>query len=393
MDGAVDGTTDGPTDRPPLCTANQPLRCEAGSLVRCNGNGTAELTEPCQLGCVAADLRCVELVPSNGLAKYLDMASSQPDFSLGDFTTFNTDTGEVLNSGDPVTVHSDIIAQTGNPGIPMIRVFAVRSLSTKSLTVRGRSAFAVVASGEIKIGGMLWIAGIGTSGAGAFNDAGCRGQDSIGDGGGAGGGGFGSKGGAGAGGVAQSGGSHFTLGAAGGNPSGEPSLVPLRGGCDGGNTNGNGGGAIQLVSRSSISILAEGKIVANGGGGYFGGGAGGGILLEAPTVVISGYLLANGGGGGNTMTCDSGQYGRFDGAPALGSPFCKTPGPSPLTFGPGGRGGAGSEPATDAEGSIWNYGGSGGGGYGRIRINTTSGDFTGAGIVSPNASRGTIVTR
>ncbi len=392
-DASADGAADAPGDGPPLCTANQPLRCEAGSLVRCNGNGTAELKESCPLGCVASDLRCTELVPSNGLAKYFAVASGQPDLDLGDSATINTDTGEVKVFSVPVAVYSDTVAQPGPPGTPAIRVFAVRSLRGNGVTVRGRGAFAVVASGGIVIDGVFSVSGYGASGPGAFNDVGCRGQNSLGEGGGAGGGGFGSKGSAGAIGFAQSGGAHFTLGAAGGSPSGEPTLVPLRGGCDGGSSNGNGGGAMQLVSRTEILILGNGRVAANGEGGYSGGGAGGGILLEAPTVTISGNVVANGGGGGNGIICGAGHAGLLDARPAPGSPFCRTPGNSPLVFGPGGSGGAGSDPPHDAEGGFYDYGGHGGGGYGRIRINTASGDFSATGVVSPSATKGTIVTR
>lgn len=395
-DAAVDGAVDGPSDAAPLCTANQPLRCEMSSLVRCNGDGTAELNEPCPLGCVEADLRCVDLVPSNGLIQYLSMSSSQPDLDLGASATINTDTGEVRAGGVSLTVFSNSMTQSAPPGIPAIRVFVVRSLTAKDVSVIGKSSLAITASNDIKINGLFTVSGYqGSSGAGAFNENACRGQAAPqGGGGGVGGGGFGSLGGAGGGGFGISGGSFYYPGGAGGASTGNALLEPLRGGCDGGGSLAYGGGAVQLVSRTQI--LVRGVIAANGTTGDSGGGAGGGILLEAPSVEVSGSVVANGGGGGSSgggsFLCGLGQDGRTDATPASGSPFCNRGMPS-LAFGAGGHGGAGTIAATDGDGGLVNYGGHGGGGYGRIRINTASGDFLTTGIVSPTPSKGTLVTR
>ncbi len=169
-------------------------------------------------------------------------------------------------------------------------------------------------------------------------------------------------------------------GAPGGRTYGVPEIVPLiggsAGGCLGGGTctaGGSGGGAIQIVAGTSITVRALGAIHAGGGGAQqgHGGGAGGAILLEAPSVTVMGALAANGGGGSpSTVASD----GTADDQPALGV----------------GGGGNGSAAAMlnggDATTAMW---ASGGGGAGRIRINTASGTPTVAAGATISPSLGT----
>ena len=139
---------------------------------------------------------------------------------------------------------------------------------------------------------------------------------------------------------------------------------PLVGGSAGGVsflTNGgepNGGGALQLVAGKSIVVGASGAISLPGGGGdrgdaqisgpggygAGGGGSGGALLVEAPSVRVDGTLAANGEAGGGTG--DGAAPGAFR-----------------------------TTEARAAEG--------GGGGAGRIRINTRSGHAVITGVVSP----------
>src|SRR5438105_7785333 len=58
-----------------FCVANQVLRCTGNDLVRCNADGTGEMSATCALGCQASGPRCLDVSPSNGLAGYLDMAA------------------------------------------------------------------------------------------------------------------------------------------------------------------------------------------------------------------------------------------------------------------------------------------------------------------------------
>lgn len=169
---------------------------------------------------------------------------------------------------------------------------------------------------------------------------------------------------------------------------------PLRGGCNSGafsSLAGRGGGAIQLVSRTKITI--SGVVAANGSSNT-GGGSGGGILLEAPVVEVPGSVVANGGaGGGGCAFPTPAENGRLDATPAMGGPAC--------VFGArGGNGGAGGSGAgigvsvdMTGHGASAGFGGHGGGGVGRIRANTKSGGLHATGIFSPNPTTGTLATR
>lgn len=400
VDVHPDGAVGGPSDQPhgsqqPLCTANQPLRCDHGSLVRCNGNGTAEQSEPCPLGCVEADLRCADVAPSNGLAAFLDQASGAADLNLGSFGTIDTDSGTVTADFAFVDVKNATVSQSSGP---TVRVLIVRSLTANHVTVTGTRALAIVSSGDVKITGEFTAsATFGTPGPGAFGDYVCNGGDRSarpGVAGGAGGGGFGSPGGAG--GSARRGGYGEEPGAAGGKVTGNESLVPLRGGCDGGieyRTRGAGGGAIQLVSRTQIVV--SGKVAANGSWNEGGGGSGGGILLEAPIVDVSGGVVANGGGGTGGLGPSPAENGRLDANPAAGGPG-SNPGDGDAV-GRGGNGGAGAigaEPGQSVDDATRRtFAGHGGGGYGRIRVNTVPGGVRGPGFFSPTRSEGPLGTR
>jgi hypothetical protein len=113
----------------------------------------------------------------------------------------------------------------------------------------------------------------------------------------------------------------------GGLAVGDPSLVPLRGGCQGGigggSTGGGGGGAFQISATGTITIGDGGVLAATGGGapastsGGNGGGAGGGILLVSPTAAVfgtSGAARAHGGSGGEGCGgCGTAQDAGGDG--------------------------------------------------------------------------------
>lgn len=395
--GVDDGGPGTPTSG---CTANQLLRCDGSSLVRCNSDGTAEITGACSLGCSVSPLHCTDIDPSNGLARYLDMAAGEPDLDLGTKATINTKDGTVTVDGKSVVVRSALVAQ---PSAPTILVFIVHSLTANDVTVTGDTsgnsggnAFALVSEGDIKIGGVFNASATGNArGPGVYDDAICKGGSSALSGSslsGTGGGGFGSAGGAG-GSASTADGS--ATGGSGGKPTGTPTLIPLRGGCDSGHpdgtnpsTGGAGGGAIQLVSRSRVSVIG---VVAANGSSLYGGGSGGGILIEAPTVEVTGSVVTNGGAGSGGCLGPGGD-GRLDATPAQGG-TC-TSGEA----GAGGNGGAGATAATDGasvhlSNSDAALAGHGGGGVGRIRINTAPGGFHRAGLFSPDPSTGAIATR
>jgi hypothetical protein len=379
-----------------VCTPNQTLRCDAGSLVRCKDDGTAEQSESCALGCSSTEVRCNDIAPSNGLAPQLDMTAGEPDLDLGTTATINTDDGTVMVDGNPIVVRSTIVGQTE---APVIRVFIVRSLAAADVTVTGSNALAIVSNGDVSIRGTFAAsAHAAVPGPGRFNNSTCQGNTGIAGAGGAfagsGGGGFGSSGGSGGSATNERG---TAAGGAGGSPTGNPLLIPLRGGCDAGPWSGGssflgtGGGAIQFVSRTGIFVTG---VVAANGSSQTGGGSGGGILLEAPVVQVAGKVVANGGAGADVCLgrLVTGEDGRLDATPAIGAAAC-----DPDVGSQGGNGAAGSTAAgagiSHTVASAITFPGGGGGGVGRIRVNTASGGVDATGVFSPGPSTGTIGTR
>lgn len=380
------------------CAANQALRCDGANVVRCNADGTAEVSEPCALGCSPATLRCAtDIAPSNGLAPFLALSENQRDVDLGSRATINTDTGDVkVVGGAVVALPSETLAQDN---APTIRVFMVRSLKAGDVEVRGKNALAIVSYGDVAIGGVFQTASDRDGSPGMFNNDSClggKGAALVGTAfarGGAGGGGFGSPGGRGGSATSSAG---TADGGPGGAATGNATLIPLRGGCGPGT---NAGGAIQLVSRTRIVIA--GAVAANGGGGSsgLGGSSGGGILLEAPAVEVeqTGTVVANGGGGGGggcvlERPVDYRlEGGRLDAIQASGGTPCNG-------LAHGGKGAAGNADATngDADSRPTNsfaVAAAGGGGAGRIRINTLPLGFLTAGVISPTPSTGSLATR
>jgi len=187
-------------------------------------------------------------------------------------------------------------------------------------------------------------------------------------------------------------------------------LVPLRGGCSGGDAYsgalvGAGGGAIQLVSGTAIEIASGVTINANGQGGDAsqeasgGGGSGGAILIEAPIVRISdgARLLANGAGGragdfGAASPASMSDQQQPDATCAVPAPEC----------GYGGAGAAGAALPRPGEfltyittPGVWVVAGGGGGSVGFVRINTKDGTYTNTSNVveSPTPSTAIVGTR
>jgi hypothetical protein len=115
------------------------------------------------------------------------------------------------------------------------------------------------------------------------------------------------------------------------------------------------------------------------------------VLLEAPIVEISGNIVANGGAGaGGGFLPVQGEDGRTDDQPAAGGV------PADTNAGGGGDGAAGStgaKPGQSINQPNLVFGGHGGGGVGRIRINTPEGGLTIGGIASPNPSTGDLAVR
>jgi hypothetical protein len=175
--------------------------------------------------------------------------------------------------------------------------------------------------------------------------------------------------------------------ALGGGAYGTPALDPLIGGSTGGGGGrGLGGGALQIIAGKSIIVRALGSISVGGGGGSgrvnnAAGGSGGALLLEAPSVTILGKVAANGGGGGGHAT-DGASGAASDHAARGGA------GDADGTHGAGGDGSAltmiDGSPGQPRNATTSVTPGMGGGGAGRIRINTATGSATVSGVVSPS---------
>lgn len=194
-----------------------------------------------------------------------------------------------------------------------------------------------------------------------------------------------------------------------GYPDGGRELIPLRGGCNGGNGGSFDGGAIALggAGGGAIQLSAAGTLVVDGGiwaaggggaggvhpdgGGGAGGGSGGAILLEANILSITSNasLTANGGGGGEGA--DQGAAG----AQGSDGPLTSTGSASggSMGTGNGGSGGWGGSRSFPPTGGVRGNGnpagaaGGGGGSVGRIRVNAAAACSYGAmAVVSPAAS-------
>lgn len=389
-----------------FCTPGAAIECTNDELRSCNAEGTATVTESCTLGCATTEARCLTFEPSNGLGPALADAAGEEDVVLPAGTRIDTDLGLVQDAnGTVLPVKTFTVDQVG--GAP-IRVFESRSFEMQDVTVTGMAPFAFVAAGEIRVSGRLKADAIGSDpGPGARLTGVCFGADSM---------QLDASNVCGAGGTATpgaGGGGNHDMGGNGGanNPNGGNGLTgfsPLAGGCAGGTQRkpdganvfargGGGGGAVQLVSLTSVVLTGAGLIDVGGGGGgsTAGGGSGGIVIIEAPLVSFSGPgsgIAANGGaGGGCGMTGpDAGSTTAAAIAPTCSQYF-------------GGSGGTGTKSPGDgcfqeacgaSDCPEAPYGG-GGGSVGRMRIATKDGAFatSGAPILSVRITTGALIRK
>jgi hypothetical protein len=266
---------------------------------------------------------------------------------------------------------SPVSVASGGAEIVILPMAGLTIANGATLRLTGNRPVILAVFGDATITGTIDASGnAGTPGAGGNQSCGMSsGQNGSGSsssgGGGGGGGGFGANGASGGSGDGNSPGT-------GGVARGAVTLVPLIGGCAGGQgggcgsaLGGGGGGAVQLSAAGALTVA--GSVRASGGhgpngcgseGGGSGGGSGGSILLEGDRVTVSSgaQVVSNGGSGG-----------RGGGG------------------GNGGPGGTGSAAAQAGQNDGSNGGGGGGGSVGRVRVNHRT-SCTLGGNFSPAAS-------
>jgi hypothetical protein len=356
--------------------------CDAGT-----GPGTCDLNAACN----ANPTGLFPFTPSNFTEPQLPAAAGA-GFGVSCATLLNTSgTPGVLSTCVTMPPYS-IITQGGESTL-LIRVPSFTVNSGQTFTITGTRPVIFAVTGDVVIDGTIRVhagngpTACGTGGAG--NDSG----SGTGNGGG-GGGGFGT---AGAAGGTAGGGGAGTAGA----QNGTATLIPLRGGCNGGGATlfrGLGGGGIQITASGSLTVANTIAAPGLGGDGAApsaglsggGGGSGGAILLEAATLFInsSARLTANGGSGGEGSGGSAGANGN-DGI-ETGSGATPIGGDNSTNGGNGGVGGGGTAaPGSGLQAAGNNDGAGGGGGaVGRIRFNaSTSCTIATSGlVVSPAAT-------
>ena len=387
---------DAPEER---CVEGSSRCAEADVLDRCLGGIWQPYT--CRDGCSFELGTCAPIETSNGLGRLAEWAhvgslSVAPD----EFVVADTTDGRVeeRRRSSPMEVVR-VLREPGegtNAGIEFgvvggIGVFRLAGMSVDrdgELRLIGSRPAAVLASGDIRIAGVLSLRPLGSVPAAGSNsgevgdgEPGRAGVSSFDSGGGGGGNAFdGASGGNAPG---------STTGGSGGAAHGTSSVSPLVGGGSGGmgggalgGAGGHGGGAVQLSAAGELSLTGVLDVGGGGGqgggngstgGGGGGGGAGGSALIEAPTIVATGIVVVSGGAGGQGTTCETACVGDAAGrtgddgsavVPARGSPI----------LGTGGGGGDGSDSTGQPRfGFIGTNGGGGGGGAGRVRFNTRTG--------------------
>ena len=463
-DGSSTTTPDGGT--PGVDSGCAAAACvDNGAALGCGATKTT-----CDYGCAeptgTTAAHCRAFDPS-GAVDPTDLAVAGVKDFAGHDLKFFTDTGRITTSDEGTEIRppnaDPLVEEVSSNGIGFRKVAGkVGIFQFKSFTLQGAAsgaffevnsafgsvAFAIVASDEIKIEGLLelgcnyrpihpYAPAAGAAGSNAPANAQTQ-ENGKGTGGGlaggkalsgnviagGGGGGHAASGGQGGDGVVPN--QALVVGGNSGVAYDDLAFDPPLGGSGGGAGNaagGGGGGALQLVAGKRITIgdglgldagasgVRQGVNAGGcGGQGGFGtasaggGGSGGSIVHEAPEVIgkpRSG-VASNGGGGGGIGGIDgtTGQNGVITTTPATG-------GPGGNCFGAGGKGGAGSDafgekgtapPSCTVAGQT-KYGGGGGGAAGRVRINTSSGDITAdpTFVISPTGTpafqKAKIVTR
>jgi hypothetical protein len=368
------------------------------SCTACTGSGPAD-GFGCQLGAPGIPASCAATfgyTPSNLSSQQLAALAPVGPVALTCAGTVTYDgtswTGSTCSQTLPA---AKTLTQSGGPSIDVLAFDGLTIGAGVTLNLTGSNAVVIVVFGDATVSGSIHAdgttgasnsstagasgpggnyncgSGTGGNGMGAagtcsspFNSDPCRNA-------GGGGGGANTKGGAGNAGLGGTGGT-------GGNSRTNASLVPLYGGCPGGDSagyacttsGGGGGGALQISALGTLTISAGASVTASGGGGGTsscssgfggtgnpypggggGGGAGGAVLLEGQTVTQSGTVAVNGANGGDAQAGGGHAPGSTSASNAGGAGNLSVPPPNPPYAGGGGGGGGGGYGYTRINGS------------------------------------------
>jgi hypothetical protein len=399
FDESLLGRSDGGWVDLPSCSD---LRCEGDALFGCS-----RTLVTCALGCASSPTpHCRSVIPSNGLPAPGNAQSA--DLRISGVAALESCSGELDGASIPGASFS-LKEQAAGPRIGVLRIRSALLRPGARLIVGGSCALALVADRDLEIAGAIdlrggqnapFMAGPGGGQGGFTGKAGGCGigaEVSTAEASGGGGGGFGSDG-------AKGG----KAGAGGGSPGtacGQESSEPLVGGSGGGRGGcvaaacasgygGGGGGALALVAGRAFTLTQGGELNVGGGGGGGGqngvsggggGGSGGAILIEAASVAIAetARLIAGGGGGGGIAESDP---ATARGAGGVAGETGAAGGAGLVTGGQGAV--AGASAATGNDGASGASGG--GGGLGRLRINSPSGSVTVPASTSAKVTQGKV---
>lgn len=437
MDCGTAGCTGG------VCNACQPntTSCNGDTLVVCNASGNVDSTTPCALGCGdSPTAHCKVLEPSYGVGV---PSGSLPNLHVDQSATLDitncgaTPATATLTVGTAMTTLTGTqvsqVTQLGSAPICVVRFGTITVDASVTLTVVNGTAghsLSLQAVSDIEISGLITFvnSGIGPAQGKSVQSVGQNANNkTMAPGPGGGGAAFAG----GTGGMCLSCNSSNVPGGMGG-PAVTTTASRLNGGSSGGNVNGallttygfggQGGGGLQLVSLTRVSVAATGGIALNGQGGYGisdnkftgtvanlpagGGGSGGTLVVEAPSVTLSSGALATANGGGGAGGCITGLFvGHFNhvnGQPGQLSNVRAAGGDcSNTTSGDGGyeASGVASPPANGANsdsGAATQAGGGGGGSPGFIILRgktDTSVMMNSGALVSPAPSIGAVTAK
>ncbi|HKU39739.1 MAG TPA: C-type lectin domain-containing protein [Polyangiales bacterium] len=355
----ADSDGDGTRDCSESCD-NDPAKTSPGTCgcgtpdTDSDGDGAANCVDGCPLD-NSTPSACFSFTHSNFSNNGLNYGAAPTTTLNCGTTTINSSNANPFSNWCGTLPSFSIQTQTNGPDILVIPLKGLTISSGATLRLLGSRPVVFAVRGNVLVDGIIDANASGTTpGAGGNwscgSSAGGNGSGSsafLQGGGGGGGGAFGTAGGRGG-----QGDSNNNYGS-GGTARNSTNIVPLYGGCPGGNgggcaaAGGAGGGAVQITASGSLTV--NGTIRANGAngangcdteGGGAGGGSGGAILLEAPTRTTPGTCAANGGSGG-------------DG--------------NGLSNGGGGAGSTSSASSGNTGGNASGAGGGGGGGFGRIK--------------------------